>query len=159
MINWEDDGLLPARIWGFLNLQHLPQDNRIEFGGLDPVVPGIYAIIESAGWVKERRWGITSEISALADLDVGQMVNDRVTKLQFYLADVQSFNQPLAVVPDIGGPVNRYIILKDREAWSEDFSKWLARDYETFPDFDEDVDPEDLVPEEEYEVDEEDADI
>jgi hypothetical protein len=57
------------------------------------------------------------------------------------LAHVESFHQPLVlVVPNIDSPANRYIVFKERSIWKEDFAKWLARDCEKFPDFEDDVD-------------------
>ena len=35
------------------------------------------------------------------------MNTHRVSKLKFYLADVEAFVEPLAVVPDIGAPLMR----------------------------------------------------
>jgi hypothetical protein len=49
------------------------------------------------------------------------------------------------VVPDINGPANRYIVLKERSMWKEDFAKWLARDYDKFPNFEDDVNMEDFL--------------
>jgi hypothetical protein len=55
----------------------------------------------------------------------------------------------MVVVPDIvDGPANQYIVFKERTTWKEDFSKWLARDCEKFPDFKDDVDEEDFEYEE-----------
>jgi hypothetical protein len=146
MINWEEDGLLPSRIWGFVNLCDLPTNGcTIDFGGIDRIFPGNYAIIESSKLVKGKRGEVYSEISYLAELEVERIVEKRVTKLQFYLADVISFHQPLVVVPDIDGPANRYIVFKERSMWKDDFAKWLARDYEKFPDFEDDLEEEDFL--------------
>jgi hypothetical protein len=146
MINWEEDGLLPSRIWGFVNLCDLPTSGcTIDFGGIDRIYPGNYAIIESSKLVKGKRGEVYSEISYLAELEVERIVEKRVTKLRFYLADVTSFHQPLVVVPDIDGPANRYIVFKERSMWKDDFAKWLARDYEKFPDFEDDLEEEDFL--------------
>ena len=56
---------------------------------------------------------------------VGSMVNGKVTKLKFYLADVEAFEAPMVVVPDIGGKNNEYFVVKSREEWWEDFEAWL----------------------------------
>jgi hypothetical protein len=144
MINWEEDGLLPSQIWGFVNLCDLPSNGyAVDFGGIDRIFPGNYAIIESSKIVKGKRGEVYSEISYLVELEVEKIVDKRVTKLLLYLAHVESFHQPLVVVPDIDGPANRYIVFKERSMWKEDFAKWLARDYEQFPDFEDDVDEED----------------
>ena len=51
-----------------------------------------------------------------------------VTKLTFYLADVEAFVEPIAVVPDIGGPPNAYFVCKNRAKWREDFVEWLREE-------------------------------
>jgi hypothetical protein len=146
MINWEEHGLLPSRIWGFVNLCDLPTDGcAFDFGGIDTIFPGNYAIIESSNIVKGRRGEVYSEISYLVELEVEKIVDKMVTKLRFYLAHVESFHQPLVVVPDIDGPANRYIVFKERSMWKDDFAKWLARDYEKFPDFEDDLDEEEYL--------------
>ena len=66
-----------------------------------------------------------SEIFIPLLLEVGQMRHNRVTKLQFYLADVEAFSEPVVVIPDIGGAANRYLQLKKRNTWREDFAAWL----------------------------------
>jgi hypothetical protein len=146
MINWEEEGLLPSQIWGFVNLCDLPTNGcTIDFGGIDRISPGNYAIIESSKLVKGKRGEVYSKISHLAELEVERIVEKQVTKLRFYLADVTSFHQPLVIVPDIDGPANRYIVIKDRSMWKDDFAKWLARDYEKFPDFEDDLEEEDFL--------------
>jgi len=40
-----------------------------------------------------------------------------VTKLTFFLADVEAIVRPLAVIPDIGGLPNAYFWVKDQESW------------------------------------------
>jgi len=146
LINWDTDGCLPARIWGFVDLPNVPEENStISCGGQDPLAPGIYAIIESAEWVKDKRTDIVSEISHKADIEVSKMKDGRVVNLKFYLADVESFHAPLVVVPDIGGPANRYIVIRSRGMWVDDFAKWLGKKYEDFPEFDDDIDSEILL--------------
>jgi hypothetical protein len=146
MINWEEHGLLPSQIWGFANLCELPTNGyAVDFGGIDTIFLGNYAIIESTKLVKEKRGEVYSEISYLAELEVEKIVDKRVTKLRFYLAHVESFHQPLFVVPDLDGPANRYIVFKERSMWKDDFAKWLARDYEKFPDFEDDLDEEEFL--------------
>jgi hypothetical protein len=52
------------------------------------------------------------------------MVNGVVTELKFYLADVEAFVEPV-VIPDIGGAANEYFVVKNRDAWKQDFEEWL----------------------------------
>ena len=51
-----------------------------------------------------------------------------VTKLMFFLADVEAIVKPLAVIPDIGGLPNAYFWVKDRESWRQDFTEFLEKD-------------------------------
>ena len=48
-----------------------------------------------------------------------------VTKLKFYLANVEAFEEPCVVVPNVGGPKNCYFWLEPKSRWSELFVKWL----------------------------------
>ena len=43
----------------------------------------------------------------------------------FYLADTDAIVAPCCVVPDIGGPVNRYFVIKPRNQWADFFINWL----------------------------------
>ena len=46
-------------------------------------------------------------------------------KRTFYLADTDAFVDPCCVIPDIGGPNNRYFVVKPRNSWAELFLKWV----------------------------------
>jgi hypothetical protein len=37
IVDWGDDGYLPAKIWGFVNLETLPQNNNMVCGGLSGI--------------------------------------------------------------------------------------------------------------------------
>ena len=62
-----------------------------------------------------------------------------VTGRQFYLADTAAFVKPCAVVPDIGGPSNRYFLVKSRTEWHKEFIGWVEDTYE-MDDMDDDED-------------------
>jgi hypothetical protein len=70
----------------------------VNFGGID-IEPSIYAIVESAVFCNARR-------------EVGRFTDRRVSKLKFYLADVEAFHGPVVVVPDVDGDANRYLLVK-----------------------------------------------
>jgi hypothetical protein len=137
MIDWGEHGVLPNRIWGFYDLRKLPNNNNIVYGGLSNIEPAVYAIVESA--TKERRRNnnvnnnIKSELFTPYLLEVGGMRDGRVSSLKFYLADIHS--EPVVVVPDVGGPTNRYLVLRNRSYWKEVFTAWLDKPLERFPDF------------------------
>ena len=52
-------------------------------------------------------------------------VNGYVTNRTFYLADTEAFVGPCCAVPDIGGRINRYFVVKPREEWAKEFILWL----------------------------------
>jgi hypothetical protein len=135
MVDWGDDGKIPAKIWGFADFSKLPQDNGTTYGGLPPIPPGYYAIVESAPHVHNRAEVNRSPIFAPILKDVGKMVQGRVVDLTFYLADVDAFNQPLVVIPNIGGEPNSYLLMKSRCDWCDEFIRFLRRPHEKWPDF------------------------
>ena len=126
-IHWAGYGTRPAKIWGFVDLSVLPDDNDIRFAdNNDGILPGIYAIVESAYTVDDEDYPYReSEILKPLRLEVRQMNTKRVTRLKFYLADVEAFVEPIVVVPDIGGPPNAYFLCMSRVGWRDDFIAWL----------------------------------
>jgi hypothetical protein len=116
IVDWGDDGVLPNKIYGFVDCQELPNNFRLNYSGLDYVdpgiYPGIYAIVESATSVSRRQAGSFTEMFTCIPTDVTQIRRNRVEKLQFYLADVKSFDHPIVVLPSVGGPPNSYIMVK-----------------------------------------------
>ena len=124
-IDWGDDGYLPCKIWGFADLRGLPENNDISYAGISDIFPGIYAIVECGLYTEGRDGDDESEIFVPITKEVGKMVDGCVTELKFYLADVESFLSPIAVVADIGGPTNSYFLIKSRLEWREDFEEWL----------------------------------
>ena len=141
MVDWDDDGVLPNKIWGFVDLTGLPYNSGVEYGGLVDLQPGLYAIVESATFVEDSAddEGIFSPIIK----EVGETRHGFVTKLQFYLADCEAFVAPAVVVPDIGGKPNAYFLVKNRAKWREDFMEWLEDDVgdnELLSDIDSDYD-------------------
>jgi hypothetical protein len=53
--------------------------------------------------------------------EVGNIAGGSVTKLKFYLADVEAFSAPMVVIPDIGGDPNAYFYVKIGYVGEEDF--------------------------------------
>jgi hypothetical protein len=52
------------------------------------------------------------------------MVNGVVTELKFFLADVEALSNRWWL-SDIGGAANEYFVVKNRDAWKQDFEEWL----------------------------------
>ena len=139
LIDWGGDHRKqPGKIWGFVDLCGLPEDNDVQCGGLSGIIPGLYAIVENAKYEKPKERGARqSEIFVPISTEVARMERGRVVKFRFYLALVEDFVEPAAVVPDIGGAGNAYFLVKKREEWRDDFARWLRRPHEDWEDFDE----------------------
>ena len=135
MVDWGDDGVLPNKIWGFVDLSELPENSGVSYGGLSDIGPGFYAIVESAEFDAHKS-GSESELIVPITKEVGKVGRDPrthkkvVTKLRYYLADVEAFVEPMVVVPDIGGKPNGYFHIKSRYLWRELFVKWLEEPHE-----------------------------
>ena len=127
IVNWGRDGKLPNRIYGFVDLSALPNNlqrsNGINYGGLSNIKPGIYAIVEAT--LEGCEGVIGRELFDVLETEVGEFDDGMVSKLKFYLADVNAFMEPCVVVPNVGGPNNSYFWLEPKARWSELFVKWL----------------------------------
>jgi hypothetical protein len=135
VVSWgEEEGVLPAKIWGFADFRMAkPHNDVVNFGRID-FKPSIYAIVESDVFCNERRELLNSEIFHPISTEVGRFTDRRASKLKFYLADVEAFHGPVVVGPDIdGGDASRYLLVKNCGQWVEDFEKWLDRPYEHIP--------------------------
>ena len=129
MVDWGREGVIPNKIWGFVDMRALPERKKIRFGGLYYIDPGLYAIVESATFVDQ---GIEDKKSDIF-VPIIKEVDEKESK--YYLANVDSFHEPVIVIPDVGGPSNAYFIVKSRSSWREDFMTWLDMVHEPFPDF------------------------
>ena len=151
MVDWADYGVLPNKLWGFVNLAKLPAKSGINYGGLGNLAPGIYAIVENGNWRGEE---YDSELvrEILLDCEFTQD-GSGVHNLTFFLADVEAFVSPAMVVPNIGGPINSYFLVKERDEWRELFEEWLESPHtdDVFSDVeesDEEDDEQEMVAEE-----------
>ena len=124
LINWSEEGNLPCKFWGFVDLLKLPNNTGINYGSCD-LQPGVYAIVESASYNLDDNEVSESDLFVPLLKDSGGFLNGNVTSLKFYLADVEAIVKPIVVIPDIGGAGNVHFLLKDRIDWKKDFIKWL----------------------------------
>ena len=119
------EGQLPCKIWGFVDLTKLlPTNSGIEHGQFR-LEPEIYAIVESSEYLLNEA-EFKSDLLAPITKIVGGLANNRVTSNTFLMVTVEAFVKPIAVIPDIGGPPNRYFVIKDRSDWAENFTDWLS---------------------------------
>ena len=135
-VDWGDDGVLPAKFWGFVDLTQLPEENNVCHGGQGPgILPQKYAIVESARKVSRKNARITSELFTEYRLELVAGPNNTIKERIFWLADVEAIGEPVAVLPDCGGKMNGYLVLERRCNWAKLFDSWLMRPYEDFPEF------------------------
>jgi hypothetical protein len=114
-------GTLPNKLWGFVDLTGLPTNSKVNYGGVNSISPGIYAIVESATMIEEEH----SELVLSLETDVVHNARGEVHDLQFFLADVEAFLEPAIVVPDIGGKPNSYLLVLNKSHWRGKFEEWL----------------------------------
>ena len=125
IIDWGEEGKLPCKIYGFVDLRALPDNNDgLEMQGM-PLGSNIYAIVEAAVFDQDEHKKALSEIFVPITKEVGEITNNAVSRMKFYLADVEAIVAPIAVIPDIGGNPNDYFMIKDRETWRTDFIEFL----------------------------------
>ena len=93
--------------------------------GGDSDVDGVFAVVETANLEQDEaeigRSDLMTPVRKEVELDGDGYVQQRT----FYLADTEAFEDPCCVVPDIGGPSNRYFVVKPRNQWAQEFIKWV----------------------------------
>ena len=121
---------MPCHIWCFVVLEGMPTgQNCLEHGDI-ALTDGVYAVVENS---KEEELdedgydecGVRSEMMEAIRKEVELDGNGSAVKRTFYLADTDAFVDPCCVIPDIGGPNNRYFVVKPRNSWAELFLKWV----------------------------------
>ena len=125
-VNWGGEGRLPCHIWCFVTLNDLPTGGgRIDHGGIQ-LKNSVYAVVECTTLETDKVELGRSDLMMPIVKD-GVLFDDAgfVTKRTFFLADTQAFHGPCCVIPDIGGPKNRYFVVKPRSEWAGDFTQWL----------------------------------
>ena len=103
--------------------------NSLEFGGIT-LRNGTYAVVESTVFDAEEDGNVQSDLFVPYLKDVEMDANGVITGRNFYLADTDAIVSPCAVIPDIGGPPNRYYMVKSRREWHKDFISWVRRPHE-----------------------------
>jgi len=90
---------------------------------LNNIKPATHAIVEAT--VEGNEGVAGSESFDVLTTEVSEFEDGSVTKLKFYLADVDAFMEPCAVVPNVGGPNNSCFWLEPKARWSKLFIQWL----------------------------------
>ena len=67
----------------------------------------------------------SSELFRHLILDTAETHHDgTVKKCLFYVVDVESFKQPLVVIPNVGTKKD-YIMMEPRDSWADQFIEWI----------------------------------
>ena len=110
---------------GFVDLTALPTDHVLNYKGSNEITPGYYAIVQYAEWIEDDAEKSMSELFIPIEKQVAGITLDQVSHLDFYLANVDTFVEEIAVIPDIEANPTSYFVLKPRETWVKDFTNWL----------------------------------
>lgn len=139
-------GRLPGHIWCFVVLKGMPTGrDTIEHGGI-ALKDGVFAVVETArlddgssesshGKEKDEDSSTDEEgddcvesdllTPYLKEVELSAGRKGNVTKRLFYLADTEAFSDPCCMIPDLGGPSNRYFAVKPRNEWAGEFLRWV----------------------------------
>ena len=96
-----------------------------DFAGIDGIMRGIYAIVETSTYDQDEASLKISELFIPLKKKIGGYTGNFVSHRIFLLADCDAIVSPIAVVPNIGGGQNEYFEVKPRAKWREDFISWL----------------------------------
>jgi hypothetical protein len=125
-VDWKGGyGRLPCHIWCFVVLVGMPSGrNAIKHGGI-VLSDGTYAVVESAHLEESEEELMRSDLMCPVLKEVEFDKNGMACNRTFYLADTEAFVDPCCCIPDVGGPKNRYFVVKPRNEWSSLFVQWL----------------------------------
>ena len=139
-VNWgPQEGRLPCQIWCFVTLSGMPQGrNRLQYGGVR-LDDGVFAVVEHACVENSALEVGKSDLMMPVMKEVGLNEDGLVENRTFSLADTEAFEDPCCVIPDLGGPPNRYFVVKPRNQWAKEFVRWLE-DPHQWDDMDEPLD-------------------
>ena len=126
-VDWGTWGKLPSHIFCFVVLdENLPTGRNTLYHGGVALKKGTYAVVETAALDSDNDLIRASDLlTPYIKEDVSFAEDGCVAERTFYLADTEAFLDPCCVVPDIGGPSNRYFVLKPRNMWANEFISWL----------------------------------
>ena len=126
IVDWgAEEGKLPCHLMGFVDLRALPPNFEANYPPSGPIRAGIYAIVEVTKRLTAEEEEVKSELFVPYEKEVGGFTGKFVSHNKYYLADVEAFVGPAAVIPDLEGKTNCYLLLKDRTQWKNDFESWL----------------------------------
>jgi len=122
IVDWgRKHGKTPAEIWCYVDLSKVQDDFKLKFRN-NYLQKGVYALVEASTYTTMP---LNCETFRAINKEVAHDEQGSVVR-QFWLADVNAFVEPVAVVPNIGHPSKRqYFAMVPRKKWSDLFIKWL----------------------------------
>ena len=146
MFDWgRDYGKLAGEIWCFVDLRKALANFSDKFADCH-LQASVYAVIESSEYCPNQVLMPNGQpqMDSSGKNPVPVLINDsnmftpiikegiifnhegHVAQRRFYLADVDSIVDPIAVIPDIGNTNRlRYFVVAPRDKWATNFMKWL----------------------------------
>ena len=128
IVHWEGEGELPCHICCYVVLDSVPASrDGFQYGGVR-LKNATYAVVESTGFEEnEEELGKSDLFVPLVKEVAGMDEDGNVLGRKFYLAETEAIVRPCAVIPDVGGPQNRYFLVKGRDEWHKEFVDWVER--------------------------------
>ena len=137
-VNYGEAEPTPCQIWCFVDLRAIPAGVTVQIDGVS-VEKGVFAVVESAEYVPKITdpahpdFGMISSLVSPCTKQAKVWEDETQGKIgtrAFFLADVEAFVEPLTVYPDIGANHKaRYLVVKPKNQWADDFQAWLRTPY------------------------------
>ena len=126
------DGTLPSQIHCFVVVPPITGGRRLKFGGIS-LHEGVFAVVECCNFLPKKddedgdKEDEPDDLQLLTPMDKDVKLGDGgdIEERKFYLADTDAITSPCCVIPDIGGPKNRYFLVTSRDEWADHFETWL----------------------------------
>ena len=123
MVNW-NVGDYPAQIWAFLDLREMDIDGEVELDDGTVVGKNVYAVVESCNYIDEGDSPLSDIFTPLKLETQAVDADGTVMTRKFYLVDVETFKEPIVVIPNVGTK-DEYLLMAGRSTWHEDFITWI----------------------------------
>jgi hypothetical protein len=127
-VKYDKAGEFCCHLWCFVMIPDLGR-KRIDFGGTW-LEKGTFAVMESAELADEMEDVRKGDLLQPILKEVVMDSDGKVVRKKLYLANTDAFAAPACVVPDIGGPPNRYYVIEPRTTWHEHFINFIESPHE-----------------------------